>query len=137
MFWLALELISLSMPGVLKGSSTPFAALAGPMAPMPGVQVFASTLAAVTTWGGCFMVAKKSLIILSRKKLNHTRPAQSAIARRNTRLTTMRRFMADFRKNLGPNPGLSRYIAAALTHVSLDANAVRDRKSTRLNSSHA
>src|SRR5918998_4698575 len=102
MFWLALNLISLTMPAVSKASSTPLAALAVPMALMLGVQVFASTLAAVTTWAGCFMVAKKFLIILSRKKLNHTRPAQSAIARMKTRLTTIRRFMAVSEKKNRP-----------------------------------
>ena len=36
------------MPAISKASSTPLAALAVPMAPMLGVQVFASTLAAET-----------------------------------------------------------------------------------------
>ena len=85
------------MPAVSKASSTPLAARAVPMALMPGVQVFASTLAADTVCAGCCMLAKNFLIILSRKKLNQISPAQSPTARMNTRATTMRRFIGFFR----------------------------------------
>src|SRR3954468_21883621 len=85
------------MPAVSKASSTPFAALAVPMALMLGDQVFASTLAADTVCGGGCILAKNCLIILSRNRLNPTSPAQSRIARIKTRLTTMRRFMGFFR----------------------------------------
>ena len=70
------------MPAISKASSTPLAALAVPMAPMLGVHVFASTLAAETVCAGGCMVAKNWVIILSRKKLNQIRPAQSPTAGR-------------------------------------------------------
>jgi hypothetical protein len=44
---------------------------------------------------------------LSRKKLNQTKPAQSPIARMNTRETTMRRFIGGFPIFQGPATGHS------------------------------
>ena len=95
------------------------------MAPMPGVHVLASTLADETACAGGFMLAKKSLIICSLKKLNQISPAQSPIARTNTRVTTMRRFIGWLIRvpTSGSKPTVDVYGGAAIPQVSLDAKA--------------
>jgi hypothetical protein len=71
------------MPVVSTVRSTPLAAETVPMASMFGVHVIGSTLAVDTVNGLTGMLAKKSSIALSRKRLKPTMPPQTITSRMN------------------------------------------------------
>lgn len=91
-FWLAWNMMLLTMPAVSTVRSTPRTALTVPIASTPGVHSDGFTMTVETVAAGGFMVAKYCLIALSRNRLKATIPPHTTMSRSNIPTMMKKRF---------------------------------------------